>query len=249
MRNNPLTGAGYFLRGFMSLGRPGLRRFVALPLLVNVLVFSLLIWLAVGEFDQLVHSLMPDLPGWLEWLAWLLWLVFALVVVGIVFFTFTIIANLIGAPFNGLLAEAVERQQGGLPAPDAARFNEMVKAIPAILWDELGKLTYFAAWAVPLLLLFWVPLINLAAPLFWTLFSVWMLAVEYSDYPMSNHGLKGKEVRAKLREKRLLVLGFGAATLLATMVPLLNFFVMPAAVIGATLMWLERIRPSAPDAP
>ena len=66
--------------------------------------------------------------------------------------------------------------------------------------------------------------------------------MEYADYPMSNHGLKLPEVRQKLGEKRLMSLGFGGMVMLATMIPVGNFFVMPVAVAGATAYWVQQLR-------
>jgi CysZ protein len=66
-----------------------------------------------------------------------------------------------------------------------------------------------------------------------------MLALEFADYPMGNHGLLFKEQRSKLQEKRWMVLGFGGATMILLMIPFINFIVMPTAVAGATVMWVE----------
>jgi CysZ protein len=242
MIQQPVSGAGYFLQGFGLLNRPGLRRFVAIPLTVNIVVFLLLIWFAAGQFDTLMDSLMPELPEWLAWLAWLLWVIFAVAIVVLVFFTFTIIANFIAAPFNGLLAEAVERHLTGQSLPTGGSLVEMLKDVPGTLLDELKKLGYFIAWAIPLLILFLIPGVNLIAPILWTLFSAWMLAIEYSDYPLGNHGVRSAQLRRILRERRWLTLGFGGATLVGTMIPVVNFLVMPAAVAGATAMWVGEKR-------
>ncbi|MDT8372288.1 MAG: sulfate transporter CysZ, partial [Gammaproteobacteria bacterium] len=48
--------------------------------------------------------------------------------------------------------------------------------------------------------------------------------------------------RQILKQKRLLALGFGLATLGATMIPIVNFLVIPAAVAGATALYLERLK-------
>ncbi len=42
--------------------------------------------------------------------------------------------------------------------------------------------------------------------------------------------------------RRPMMLGFGAVVLLYTMVPVLNFFAMPAAVIGASLLTAEKLK-------
>lgn len=67
-----------------------------------------------------------------------------------------------------------------------------------------------------------------------------MLALEYADFPLGNHGLGFTDIRNKLAEKRFLALGFGGAVMLGTMIPLFNFIVMPVAVAGATAMRVEQ---------
>lgn len=240
--HQPLSGFGYLLAGFRLLLRPALWPYVLLPLGINVLVFGLLLWLAAGQFGALVDSLLPTLPEWLAWLAWLLWLVFGLVAAIIVLFTFTLVANFIAAPFNGLLAEATERLLTGAAPPGGGSLRQALREAPQALMDELRKLGYFLLWAIPLGLLFLVPLLNLAAPLLWALFSAWMLALQYLDYPLGNHGLRFNAQRRHLRAQPLLGLGFGGAVLLATLIPLVNLLVMPAAVAGATQLWVERLR-------
>ena len=105
MRNNPLSGAIYFLRGIRLIFAPGVRAYVIVPLLVNVLLFSVIIYFGVGQFRELLDWLLPE---WLGWLAYLLLPLFVVVALIIVFFTFSLIGNLVAAPFNGLLAEAVD---------------------------------------------------------------------------------------------------------------------------------------------
>ena len=53
------------------------------------------------------------LGAWLDWLRYLLWPLFVLTAVLLVFYTFSLLTNLIAAPFNGLLAEAVEKLAAG----------------------------------------------------------------------------------------------------------------------------------------
>jgi CysZ protein len=77
-----------------------------------------------------------------------------------------------------------------------------------------------------------------------------MLAISYLDYPMANHGLSFPEQRRQLGQRRYLALGFGGATMFALAIPLVNFLVIPAAVAGATILWVERLEsPAAPAEP
>lgn len=242
MIGDAVRGFGCFTAGLRMLPRPGLRRYVLGPLLLNIVLFAGLIWFGVGQFSDLVNWLLSPLPGWLDWLRYLLWPLFALTVLIAVFFTFSLVANLIGAPFNGLLAEAVESQLTGKPLDETGGWKKMLaEVVPAIL-GEVRKLGYFVLWAIPLAVLFLIPGLNLAAPFLWAGFGAWMLALEYGDFPMGNHDIRFVAQRQIFRNRRGLALGFGGAAMLATMIPFLNFLVMPAAVAGATQLWVRHLQ-------
>lgn len=243
MATQALVGASYLLRGLQLIHRPGLRAYAYIPLAINTLLFATLIWLGAAQFGALIEGL---LPPWLDWLRWLLWPLFAITVAVVAFFIFSMLTNLIGAPFNGMLAEAVERQLTGQEINQSGTWRTLLReALPAI-WMELKKIGYFALRAIPLLILFFIPGLNLVAPFLWFAFTAWVLALEYMDYPMANHGVTFPEQRQRLQQHRLLGFGFGGATLLATTIPLVNFLVMPSAVAGATALWVAHLKPHGP---
>jgi len=90
--------------------------------------------------------------------------------------------------------------------------------------------------------LFVIPVVNIAAPFLWLAFSAWIMAVQYADFPMGNHGLKGPEIRRRLAAKRITSLGFGGGVLALTSIPIINFIAMPVAVCGATAWWVEGLQ-------
>lgn len=236
-QDNPLLGAQYLLRGLRMLLLPGLRRYLAIPLLINVLVFSGAIWLGIDQFQLLLDRFLPQ-SEWLVWLRWLLWPLFALTILLLTFYGFTLVANFIAAPFNGLLAERVEEMLTGHPPSDPGG-GLLADLIPSLL-SELGKFVYFVVRAIPLLLLFLIPGVNLIAPILWFLFSAWYLALQYADFALSNSGLRFRQQYGLLKRRRFTCIGFGLALTGLMMVPLLNFLAMPAAVVAATLLWVEQ---------
>ncbi len=237
MKGNPFLGVGYLFRGFRLVTKPGIRQFVIIPLLINTLLFSLLIWFGADQFNALISAM---LPSWLDWLEWLLWPLFAVTVSIFVFFTFIHIANFIGAPFNALLAERIEKELKGKLGKEPFQLRHFLSTLWPSLCSEFRKIAYFLIRSVPLLVLFLIPWVNIIASFVWIVFSAWMLALEYADYPMANHDILFAEQQKRLREKRFMVLGFGGAALFLLMIPVLNFFAMPIAVSGATVMWLEQ---------
>jgi len=238
---NSHSGMHYLLEGLRLIRQPGLRRYVAIPLLVSVVFFSVAVFGLTHWLEQLIALLLGYLPGWLDWLQYLLWPIFAVAGVLIIFYSFSLITNLIAAPFNGMLAEAVEKYLTGQPIETGGWQALLKDFIPSIL-SELRKLLYFLLRALPLGILFLIPGINIAAPFIWGLFSAWMLAIEYVDYPMANHLLHFSTQRKVLRKRRVLSYGFGGSSLLMTMIPVVNFFAMPASVAGATAMWVGELR-------
>ena len=231
------AGPAYLIEGFSLIRKPGLRRFVVMPLLVNVLLFGGLIWFAYSWVDGASQYLIGKLPEWLQWLSYIVVPFFVLTSLVIIFYSFSIVANLIAAPFNGLLAEAVEAHLTGSSLQ--GDWRQVVRDILPSVFSELRKLVYFAPRGLPLLLLMLVPVVNVVAAVLWILFSAWMMTVQYIDYPMANHSLFFKEQRARLRKRPLLAWSFGGLVMLCTMIPVVNFFVMPSAVAGATSIWVR----------
>lgn len=236
----PLRGARYLLQGMALIRRPRLRPFVLIPFGINTGVFALAIALGVEQFSKLMTMLEARIPGWLNWLDWILWPIFILVLLVVVFYSFALIANLIAAPFNNLLAAKVELELTGRRLDDDGDMKKLLAELLPSLLDEARKLAYAILLAIPFLLLLFVPVVG---PPLWLLYTAWMLAVEYCDYPMGNHGLRFKQMRAQLKQRRMLSLGFGAAAAGVAMVPVLNFILMPSAVAGATAMWLGEFQP------
>ena len=234
-------GFRYALVGVRLIGAAGIRRYVAIPLLINALLFYLAALYLVERLTGLAQRFLPD------WLQWLFWPVVILSVMGIVFFGFTFLANLVATPFNGRLAVAVEKRLTGQPPADPASggTGPFRQALTAWL-SELRKLAHAALCIIPVTILFLVPGLQVIAPLLWFLVAAWLLALEYADYPMANHGLDVRAQRALLAEQRPLALGFGLAALCMTLIPVVNCIAMPAAVAGATALWIERLRPDRP---
>ena len=234
-------GASHLLGGFRLLNQPGVRPFVIIPFLINLCIYIGLLIVGIDQFARLMDWMVGQLPGWLDWLQWILWPMFVLLTALLVAYTFTLLANLIGAPFNGFLAERVARRLGVEPPPEAE--SRVIAQMLADVKQEVRKLLYFLGRAALLgiasLLLIWIPLVNAVVPLLWFLFGAWMLALEYSDFHLANQGHRWDSERQLLGRHRASSLGFGAAAAGATLVPLVNFLVMPAAVAGATAMWVE----------
>ncbi|WP_372864705.1 sulfate transporter CysZ [Spongiibacter sp.] len=244
MSSPRLSGPQYLMRGFQLLRLPGIRLFAMLPLAINTLIFGLLTYLSISRFSQWIDQLMNWLPNWLGFLEWLLWPLAVILLLAIVMYFFSTIANLIAAPFNGLLAEKLEEQLSGKEVAGRETLLQAVASFPRSIGREGRKLLYYAGFAILTLIASFI--LSPLAPLLWFAMNSWMMAIEYCDYPMDNHRLSFSEARRRIARQRGTSFSFGAVVMLGTMVPILNLFIMPAAVCGGTLMWLERLKDEEP---
>lgn len=238
MRGNPLLGMSYFAQGLSLLTHKGLKRFVAIPILINTLLMTALIYYGGGWLVDQVDTLVAWLPSWMAWLSWLLIPVVALTLISITLYFFSAVVNLIASPFNGLLSEAVEVQVKGDSIPDESLVSVIARTLPR----EFRKLAYFIPRYIALLIISFIPVVNIISPVLWFVFGAWVLTLQYLDYSLDNNGHSFADLHKALKMQPLTTLGFGFVVAIGFMVPLLNLFVMPAAVCGATLYWSEQIK-------
>jgi CysZ protein len=233
-----LSGAAILVRAIQVIKRPDVRLYALVPLLINIVLFGGLIWYGYMQLSPAVDWLMSFVPGFLDFLRWIIWAFITGLTTIVVFFTFTPIANIVAAPFNALLAERIEAVLTGKPLESNTRFIEI--AISSIR-SQFGKLIYIMLWSIGLLLISFIPVINFIVPFLWVIFGSWLLSLEYFDYPMGNHDLSFADQKKRLNKHRGLTLGFGGSVMVLTTIPLINFVVMPLAVAGATIIWVEQL--------
>jgi len=238
MRGNPLLGIRYFGRGLSLLSNKGLKRFIAIPILINALLMMALIYFGGGWLLDKVGWLVDLFPSWLSWLTWIITPVAALTIISMTLYFFSAVLNLIAGPFNGLLSEAVETKIVGAEIPD----ETLGEQVSRTLQRELKKLGYFLPRYLGLLVISFIPVINIVSPVLWFMFGAWVLTLQYLDYALDNNGHSFADLHQALKLQPLTTLGFGFVVAVGFMIPIVNLLVMPAAVCGATLYWSEQIK-------
>lgn len=234
-------GASYLLRGAKMLSHKSLRLFVIIPLLINIVIFGSLIGVTISYLNELMSSWMAMIPQWLGFIEWILWPLIGITLSLVTGYAFTTVALVIASPFNALLAEKAEELITGRPVDSLEGLGAALLAIPRGVIRELLKLLYYIPMFLLVLILSFVPLVNAIAPFLWLLLGAWMMSLQFLDYPMDNHQLSFTEVKKAARFRRLSSLGFGAGVAVCAGIPIVNFFIIPSAVVGATLMWCEEL--------
>ncbi len=240
-----IKGIACVFTGLSLIMQRGIRPFVLVPLLINTLVFSAGIWFASSQVAHWMDRLLGGLPDWLFFIKWILWPLFFIAIFFAVFYSFALLANLLAAPFNAILSERVEQHLRGLPISPFKGYQTLPGIIVRTFRSEASKLFYMAKWLILILIISFIPVINIIAPFAWVLYGAWMLAVEYADYPMGNHELYFKDELPVLRQNRSYALGFGGALAVMMLIPFVNFLAMPVGVAGATAFWVNQLSKTA----
>ena len=231
-----MLGASELLQGFKWIVQPGLRRYVLIPLLINLALMGSFMRWVYGYFSGWMATFLSYLPDGLSWLSWVLTPVIVLTLLGVLVYVFNMVANIVAAPFNSLLAEKIEKSL----RPDSVESTETIpQMIQRTLVRELSKLAYYLPRLLVLIVISFIPVINIVSPLLWFIFGAWMMSVQYADYVADNNQQAFTELRAALRQRSMASIGFGALVSLALMVPVLNFVMIPVAVAGATVLWVN----------
>lgn len=233
------SGAGYLFKGFELIRLKGIRRFVLIPLLINLILFSCAFYFLYIELEHYMTMIMQWLPNWLNWLSAVLWPLAVITILVIFSFLFSTAANWLAAPFNGLLSEKIESILVGEVAP-SGNMLAVVKEIPRTLAREWIKLVYYVPRAIGFFILMWI--LPVIGQIIWFLFVAWMMAVQYKDYPFDNHKISFPVMKQSLKEHQGLSYSFGISVAIFSMIPIVNLVIMPVAICGATALWVDHYR-------
>lgn len=247
-KENTITSGFYYLtRGAALLTTKGMKRFVLIPFVANCIVFIILTASLISHFTSLQTWFEGLFPAW-PWISYIvafltgLFIFFVLLIYG---YSFTLLTNIIAAPFYGRLAEKLEVHLCGESLPEESIGSMIFRT----LRREMVKLFYFITRGflvmIGLFLLSFIPIVNFFVPLLALLWGTWVMTLQYIDYPADNHQMPFSALRERLKQQRFTSIGFGGVIMLASMIPVINIFIMPIAVAGGTLFWINELRQQA----
>ncbi|MER7002124.1 EI24 domain-containing protein [Dactylosporangium sp. NPDC000555] len=234
-----LTGLRLLGRGFARYGRsPRLLLLGAIPAVITCALFAVGWVFLLGYIDEIASAVTwfaDDWPaGWRRLVEFGAGAGILVVAALISVLTFTAITLLIGDPFYEAISEKIEDGLGGTPGVvDLPWYRTLW---PSIV-DSVRLIAVGIALAIPLFLLGFVPIVGqTVVPVLNAIVGGWLIALELTGIPFNRRGLRLSDRRKILRGHRPLALGFGIPVFLVLLVPVVAIIVVPAAVIGATLL-------------
>ncbi len=237
-----INGFFYPYKGFMFIMRnPRLLSYVAIPTVINALLYSLFLWYTSTRINRWISALIPTGEEW-YWtiLFYVAMVLAALLVLVLVVYTFTIVGSLILSPFNDLLSEKVDKIYSGKSLDEPFKLKGIMKDMGRALKAEAGRiLIYLTGFALLFSLNLFPPIGTAIYGVAITIFTMYFIGWEYFDYSLERHKFPfGRKLKANMRHG-LTLTSFGAGAALSLMVPLLNLAAIPVCVVGATLLFCD----------
>ncbi|MDH3454830.1 MAG: EI24 domain-containing protein [Desulfuromonadales bacterium] len=238
-----------FSRGFFAPFRsvrilrsnPRLILYILIPFLINTLVFSGAVYLGLDFFGSTVVEYLPQGEAW-YWsvLYWFLWVVAVLLTAVLVFFSFTVVGNLLASPFNDLLSERTEEALSGKVNDEVFAFGRFFRDALQTVLMEAKKMWVFVVVMVLILPLNLLPGIgNSIYTLLAVSLTLFFLCFEYLSFVLVRKHQFFREQKRYIFARKFLMLGFSCGVMTLLAIPFFQLLCIPLAVIGATRLWCE----------
>ncbi|MEV3923963.1 EI24 domain-containing protein [Actinomadura coerulea] len=243
------NGVGYLLRGIGWVARhPAQWLFGLIPALIVLAVYVAALVFLAYRIDDLAGGVTGFADGWSDAARTSARVVAGIALYGSAVFlsviTFTAVTLLVGDPFYESIAVRVEESQGGAPPePDVPLLVQIGRALKdALILGAVAlvfAVVFFACGFLPVVGQTVVPVVA-------ALVSGYFLAGELTSIALERRGLRRRDRFARLKTRRPLAVGFGAATFVVFLIPLGAVLAMPGAVAGGTLLARERLADDPP---
>ena len=153
------------------------------------------------------------------------------------------VPHLVLAPLEDPLSQATDRALGR-PVPETPfSLGAVLTGTARSALHTVLRLAFMVAGVVALLPLHVVPLVgNVASMVLSFLWASWWAATEYAAGPAAREGLGFFATQRLLRAHAAATLGLGGALFLLLWVPVVQFFLVPVAVVSGTLLF-RRLNP------
>ncbi len=230
----------YVLRGAaFLLKHPVLWKFAAAPLLIGAVLLGICCYLAFSYLTALIGRFMGDQTHWVV-IYYILAVILGLFLLIVSCFVFTLVATTIAAPFNDLISEKTEQLITGKVTETPFSLLRLIRDSARGIGHSVVVLGIYLGLLLLALALWLIPVVGGAVHMTATvLLSAFFLAYEYLGCPMDRRRFSFKEKMRFMRSRLKPCIGFGLGNVVVASVPVLNFLLIPAAVVGGTLLFMD----------
>jgi len=233
-------GMGVFFRGAKYiLERPRLWLLVLIPLVINIILFSALLFWGYSAFSGMIKSQISQWedPAWyLKGLAIMARIFFWLLSLIAVYLIFTPSALIIASPFSDLLAESAEKECGFVVREEKPFLRKILWEAMFAIRAEIKRMAFFLSVFIILFPANFIPIIGSVVYVIMSfIWSCFGFAFEFTGFATDRRHIRLKEKLKFLKRHLSFFMGFGFLTTILFMVPFLNVFAVSLSAISGSI--------------
>jgi len=213
-------------------------KYAAAPVIISIII---ILGSYILLYDFFINLISPYTSNWYgQVIYYLLLVLITVALLGLSLFIVTRLASAIAAPFNDVISRKVEEITAEIFSETPFSLFLFFKDSGRLLVHSFKLLGLYLAMLILGLALLLVPVIGGALYTgFGILVSAYMFGYEYLGYPMDRRRFSWAQKKKFIRSRLSSILGFGLGNVAFAAIPIVNFFFIPAAVVGGTLLFLD----------
>ena len=216
-----------------------------IPFFLNIIILSSIFYLSFHTLKPLIYDLITGSGFIFDALRTIITPLLIIIQVIITIFIYSIVGNIITAPFNDFLSRKIEIKIFGENFDEKFSFKTLITDILRVAGNLVKLLLLIIVAHLLIFLLNLIPVLGsiLYAALSF-LITAFFFGFQFYDFPLERRRYTfGKKLKTAFRFIRQ-VMGVGAGFFLLSMIPVINFLGLNMATIAATVMFSNYIKPT-----
>lgn len=236
------SALGSFGQAIPFLRKKGFKRYLALPIIINILLLSFAIWASIEYGASLTDYLLGlfglEEGSWAKYAGWIVSFIIRFIILMIYFALFRYILLILLSPFLSFLSEKVDKHENGGDFPFSLKQlgNDIIRAI------RINSRNLFIELLLTLLfgLVTFIPVVGLLSPFAILAVQSYFFGFAMMDYNAERYKWDRRSTSNWMKKNKASVTGVGLAFHLCFLIPVLGWIVAPVlATIAGTLTFLR----------
>lgn len=241
--NSFIKGMGYIPKSFnVFITHSSMRIYPLIPIFITFIVFIFGIYFGFGALTDLFNSA-TNLDSNATWWAMVLGFLWSMVLLLGLFissgYLFVTITKIFAAPFNDMLSEKVELHYNPDYVEPEHPFQHFVATIIPTIVEELKKVSLILIGYVIVLFTFLIPVLGTLTPFIYIIYSIVVISIDFVDYPLARRFYTLKQKKEFIKKHLSTLSGLGTALFLLFLIPFMQLFILPIAVVSGTLLFID----------
>jgi len=154
-------------------------------------------------------------------------------------YLFVSVTKLFSAPFNDMLSERIEIEQNPEYKEPENWFKHLLRTFIPTIVEEIKKMSLILSGFAVIFVTFIIPFVNILSPILLVAYSIVVLAIDYIDYPLARRFLSLSQKVEYIKTHFTVLVGYGSSLFLLFMIPFIQLFIIPIAVVSGTLLFID----------